>query len=175
LDVSNQQQIDAMAQLLAGQPLDMLINNAGVLGPANQRFGQTDPDAWSYVFQVNAIAPIKMMEAFADSLALGERKLAVSLSSKMASIADNDSGGYYLYRSSKAALNAAIKSAALDLAERGIAAVALHPGWVRTDMGGPDAEIEPEQSVTAMRALLESLSLNDSGGFFDLDRSIIPW
>jgi NAD(P)-dependent dehydrogenase (short-subunit alcohol dehydrogenase family) len=116
-----------------------------------------------------------MMEAFADSLALGERKLAASLSSKMASIADNDSGGYYLYRSSKAALNAAIKSAALDLAERGIAAVALHPGWVRTDMGGPDADIEPEQSVTAMRALLESLSLKDSGGFFDLDRSIIPW
>ena len=175
LDVSEPRHIRALQQVLAGVPLDLLINNAGVLGPKNQGFGHTDADAWLYALRVNTIAPLKMIEAFTDNLAAGGRKLAATVTSRMGSIGDNDSGGYYIYRSSKAAANAVVKSAALDLKKREITVVALHPGWVRTDMGGPEAELEAEQSVEQLRRLLERVGPEDSGVFFDLDGSVIPW
>ena len=175
LDVTDQRQIKGMRQMLAGEPLDLLINNAGVLGPKDQGFGHTDTDAWVYTLRVNVIAPLKLIETLADNLAAGRRRLAITLSSRMGSIADNDSGGYYIYRSSKAAVNAVIKSAAVDLERRGISVIAVHPGWVKTAMGGPQGELEPVQSVTRLRAMLETLGLEDSGGFFDLDGSRIPW
>ena len=175
LDVSEPRHIRALQQVLAGEPLDLLINNAGVLGPKDQGFGHTDADAWLYTLRVNTIAPLKMIEAFADNLEAGGHKLAATVTSRMGSIGDNDSGGYYIYRSSKAAANAVVKSAALDLQERGITVVALHPGWVRTDMGGSEAELEAEQSVRLMRGVLERMEPGDSGGFFDLDGGAIPW
>ena len=175
LDVTETRQIDGMRQMLAGEPLDLLINNAGVLGPKDQGFGHTDADAWVYTFRVNAIAPLKLIEALADNLAAGGQHLAATLSSKMGSISENESGGFYIYRSSKAAVNASIKSASIDLANRGINVVALHPGWVKTAMGGREAEIEATESVSRMREILDRLGPKDSGGFFDLDGSRIPW
>jgi NAD(P)-dependent dehydrogenase (short-subunit alcohol dehydrogenase family) len=175
LDVTEQRHIDALAAMLKGTPLDLLINNAGVLGPRLQGFDHTDTDAWSYTFKVNAIAPLKVLEALADNLAASGHGVAAALSSRMGSIADNDGGGYYIYRSSKAALNAVLKSAALDLRERGVTVVALHPGWVRTVMGGPEAELDAVESVTALRRLLDQVDATYSGGFFGHNGERIPW
>lgn len=175
LDVTDPAQIESISDVLGDQALDLLINNAGVLGPKNQGFGHTDPDAWVYTFRVNAIAPLKLLEALVDNLAADGGGLVATVSSKMASVEDNDSGGYYIYRSSKTAVNAVLKSAALDLAERDITVVALHPGWVRTAMGGPDAEIDAVESVAQMRKILDDAGPADRGRFIDLDGSTIPW
>lgn len=175
LDVTNCQHIEAIQEMLQDQPLDVLINNAGVLGPKRQGFGHIDADAWVYTLQVNTIAPIKILEALVENLAVGERRLVVNLSSRMGSLTDNSSGDYYIYRSSKAALNAMVRNAALDLAPRGITVVALHPGWVRTDMGGVGGELEPGYSVERMRMTLDRMGSAESGGFFDLDGIPIPW
>ena len=175
LDVTEQRHIDAMMTTLNGAPLDLLINNAGVLGPKHQGFGHTDADAWSYTFKVNAIAPLKMIEAFADNLVASGNGVAANLSSRMGSISENDAGDYYIYRSSKAALNAVLKSAAQDLRPRGVTVVALHPGWVRTVMGGPEAELDAVESVTGIRSLLEQVDSSYSGGFFGPGGERIPW
>lgn len=174
LDVTNPAQIQALAGILADTPVDILINNAGSYGPASA-FGDTDVEGWLETFRINTVAPLKIMEALVEPVASGRRRLMVNISSKMGSMADNGSGGSYIYRSTKAALNAITVSAARDLGARGITVVALHPGWVRTDMGGPDAEITTEQSVTAMRQTISHLTLVDSGRFIDIDGSDIPW
>ena len=175
LDVTNATQIAALPAVLGDQPLDMLINNAGVYGQDDADFGNTDIHAWLHAFHVNAVGPLKVMEALAGHLVQGRRRVIACLSSKMGSMADNRSGGSYVYRSSKAALNAIVVSAAVDLRARGITVVALHPGWVMTDMGGPNAQISVAESVGALRALLDGLTVADSGRFIDLDGSTIPW
>ena len=175
LDVTNGNHITTLKKLLHQQPLDVLINNAGVLGPKQQNFGNTDVDAWAHTMRVNAIAPLKIMEAFIDNVAASERRLIVNLTSRMGSITANNSGDYYIYRSSKAALNAVIRNAALDLTNKGITVVALHPGWVRTDMGGAIAEIEVTQSVTCLLTVINQIEAKDNGKFFDLNGFIIPW
>jgi len=174
LDVAESDQIRTLARQLSG-PIDILCNNAGIYGPADTRFGHTDEQAWLECLRVNCIAPMKMAEAFVEQLASSQRKTLANLTSKMGSMADNGSGGSYLYRSSKAALNAVMKSAALDLRPRGIKVALLHPGWVKTDMGGPNAEISTAQSASQMRTILEQMRLEDSGTFYDIDGSLIPW
>ena len=174
LDVTNPAQIQALAGILTDTPVDILINNAGSYGPASA-FGDTDVEGWLETFRINTVAPLKIMEALVEPVASSRRRLMVNISSKMGSMADNGSGGSYIYRSTKAALNAITVSAARDLKARGVTVVALHPGWVQTDMGGPDAEITTEQSVTAMRQTISHLTLADSGRFIDTDGSDIPW
>lgn len=175
LDVTRPDQIERLADSLRGQPLEILLNNAGTYGQSDARFGNTDPNRWLDAFAINSVAPLKMAEALLDNVLAGRRKLIASMSSKMGSIADNGSGGSYVYRSSKAALNMAMRSAAIDLRAKGAIVALLHPGWVLTDMGGPNAEITVEESVRKLRRLLDNLKLEDSGGFFDIDGSIIPW
>ena len=175
LDVTNNAQIRALAKSLQEQPLDILFNNAGVYGQDDAYFGNTDVDQWLDCFHINSIAPMKMMEAFASNVARSHTKLIATMSSKMGSMADNGSGGSYVYRSSKAAVNAVMKSAAIDLAPRGIKVAILHPGWVLTDMGGPNAEITVQESATNLRKILEGVTLENSGSFFDIDGSVIPW
>ncbi len=138
-------------------------------------FGEIEERGWLETFRVNTIAPLKIMEAFIDVVAASERKIFASITSRMGSITDNTSGGGYAYRSSKAALNAVAKSAANDLKARGITVVVLHPGWVRTDMGGPNATVSVEESVGKMRQILAEIRLDDSGKFYSFDGSIIPW
>jgi len=175
LDVADNAQIQALAYELRNQPVDILINNAGIYGPSDCRFGHIDEQAWLDTFRINCIAPMKVTEAFAEHVACGQKKVIACLSSKMGSMADNTSGGSYIYRSSKAALNAVIKSLSIDLAPKGITCVALHPGWVKTDMGGPNAEITTRESVTQIFNILDNCTLEDAGKFFEIDGSVIPW
>lgn len=175
LDVTRPDQIERLAAALDGRPIEILLNNAGTYGQSDAEFGNTDPQRWLDAFAVNAVGPFKVMEALLPHVLAGRRKLVASMSSKMGSIADNASGGSYVYRSSKAALNMVMRSAAIDLRERGVTVALLHPGWVLTDMGGPNAEITVEESVRNLRRILDNLTLADSGGFFDIDGSVIPW
>jgi NAD(P)-dependent dehydrogenase (short-subunit alcohol dehydrogenase family) len=135
----------------------------------------SDDEEWMQVFRINSMAPLWMAEAFVAQVARSKIKTIATLSSKMGSVADNTSGGSYLYRSSKAAANMVTKSIALDLAPRGISAVVFHPGWVQTDMGGPNAKVAVKQSVSGIRQAIAKLTLADSGKFLDYSGSEIPW
>ncbi|MBW8055212.1 MAG: SDR family oxidoreductase [Nitrospira sp.] len=175
LDVTDAKQIRTLAETVEDTPVDLLINNAGIYGQRDADFGNTDTSRWLETLRVNVIAPMKVMEALVAAVVVSRRRTIACISSRMGSIGDNTSGGSYVYRSSKAALNAVAKSAANDLKERGITVVVLHPGWVRTDMGGPSASLTVEDSVTHLRRILDRVSLRDTGSFFDIDGSIIPW
>jgi len=175
LDVTQRDQVQQLAARLQGRPIDILFNNAGIYGPYDAVFGNTDETRWLECLRINVIAPMKMMEAFLPNVAASKHRLIAAMSSKMGSMADNGSGGSYIYRSSKAALNAVMKSAAIDLAPRGVKVAILHPGWVLTDMGGPDAEITVAESVGRIRDILADITPGNSGTFFDIDGSVIPW
>ena len=177
LDVADAGQIQALAETLRDEALDVLINNAGVYGPSGQpgqRFGALRPEPWLDTLRINSVAPLLMAQAFIEHLRAGRGRTVASLSSKMGSIADNGSGGAYIYRSSKAALNAALKSLAIDLGPQ-FKVLILHPGWVRTDMGGPQAELDAAYSVRRMREHIARATPADSGRFIDIDGSTLPW
>lgn len=176
LDVSDFARIEQLARQLADEAIDVLLNNAGVYPQADRRgFGHTDYEEWSRALRINTMAPLRMAECFVDQVARSERRIIATVSSMMGSVADNSSGGSYLYRSSKAAVNMVNRSLAHDLKERGITAVVLNPGWVKTDMGGPNAMIEVEESVAGLRRVLADIRLADSGRFLNYDGQEIPW
>ncbi|MGR9046858.1 MAG: SDR family oxidoreductase [Gammaproteobacteria bacterium] len=176
LDVSDFARIDALSERLSDIRLEVLINNAGIYGEIPGRgFGNLDYQAWMTTLLINTQAPVKMAEAFLAQLERSDKKLIVAISSLMGSMTDNTSGGSLLYRSSKAALNAAMKSLAIDLAPRSVGVLLLHPGWVRTDMGGKHALIDAEQSVTGMRRSIDGFTLDQTGRFVKYDGSLLPW
>jgi len=176
LDVTDHGQIEKLSQTLANKPIDLLINNAGVFPDINDRsFGQTDYDSWAHAFLVNTMAPLKMAEEFIDQVTQSSIKTIVTITSKMGSVADNGRGGSYIYRSSKSAVNMVMRSIAIDLESSGIISVLLHPGWVRTDMGGPSGLISVEQSVSGMLSVIREVTSADSGKFIAYDGQIIPW
>ncbi|MBQ4811580.1 SDR family oxidoreductase [Pseudoalteromonas luteoviolacea] len=175
LDVTNYQQLSELANTLAGVPIDLIINNAGLYGPKGYGFGNCDVEAWREVMEVNAIAPAKLAEAFYTNLKLGDRKIFAALSSRVGSHSENTKGGGYIYRSSKAALNSVVKSLSNDLLSEGIKTVALHPGWVKTEMGGPNALITAQESATGLKAVIDNLTDSESGSFISFDGSKIPW
>ena len=175
LDVSNLASVRAAAQSLAGTPIDLLVNNAGVGSPRGQKLGALDYAAWARVLDVNTLGPMRVTEAFLDHLAAGSGKKVVTITSGMGSIADNSSGGSYAYRSSKSAVNMVMKSLSLDLAPRGITCIVMNPGWVRTDMGGPGGKISPEESIAGMRRVIAKLKPGDTGKFFNYDGGEYPW
>ena len=176
LDVADHVQIDRLAQMLADVSIDLLINNAGIYPDSDKSgFGHTDYAEWIEAFRINTMAPLKMAETFAAQIARGKQKTIVTITSKMGSITDNNGGGSYLYRSSKAAVNMVVKSLAIDLKPLAINAVVFHPGWVKTDMGGPNAMITAAQSVSGMRQVIGRLAPADSGRFFAYDGQVIPW
>jgi NAD(P)-dependent dehydrogenase (short-subunit alcohol dehydrogenase family) len=174
LDVTDDGQIAALARTLAGEPIDILINNAGVGGP-HDTFGDSDTTAWLKVLRVNSIGPLHMAERFVANLERSQRKLVVNITSKMGSIGENAGGGSYAYRTSKAALNMITRTMANDLRSRGIIVIAVSPGWVKTDMGGVNALITAGESVGEMRAKIDTLTLADSGHFFSYDGRCVPW
>lgn len=182
LEVTDLSAIKTLAGALRDQPIDVLLNNAGRLGSAaaphsrdEQSLGSFDFDEFVTQFRVNALAPLAMAEAFADHVAASSEKKIVAISSRLGSMACNTSGGFYAYRASKAALNSEFASLAKDLAPRGISVAVMHPGWVKTDMGGPGADIEVLDSAEGLRSVIAGLSLVNSGGFFSYDGTEIPW
>jgi NAD(P)-dependent dehydrogenase (short-subunit alcohol dehydrogenase family) len=130
-------------------------------------------EAWMRTIAVNAVAPVVLAYALKERIVRGGK--AVAVTSKMGSIADNGTGGYYAYRSSKAALNAAWRSLALDWRKDGICAALLHPGWVRTRMGGPNGLIDARESVAGMRRVIDGIGLDHTGAFLNYDGTPIPW
>lgn len=176
LDVRELTEIDQLSHKLQDLPIDILINNAGVYPHAqNGEFGHISYDDWMEAFRVNTFAPLKMVEALVEQIACSQLKIVATITSKMGSIVDNQRGGSYIYRSSKAAVNMVVKSLAIDLQPRGIIAVLLHPGWVQTDMGGRGALISTKQSVTGMKSILGRVTHSDTGKFIAYDGQHIPW
>jgi NAD(P)-dependent dehydrogenase (short-subunit alcohol dehydrogenase family) len=173
LDVANFKQIEQVATALKDTPIDVLINNAGVYPDSS--YGDVDIDDWSTAFKINSMAPLKMAQAFQAHLAKSTLKKLATLSSKMGSIDDNTSGGSYIYRSTKTAVNMVMKSLSIDLAPVGISVATLHPGWVLTDMGGQNALINTHTSVSGLRKVIENLSLKTSGKFIAFDGKEIAW
>ncbi|MGB2833959.1 MAG: SDR family oxidoreductase [Methylotenera sp.] len=170
LEVGDFEQIEALALTLEDNAIDVLINNAGV-------YPQTDSNAgdWAEAFKINSMAPLKMAQAFTPHVAKSTLKKIATLSSKMGSLDDNTSGGSYIYRSSKAAVNMVMKSLSIDLKPAGIAVVTLHPGWVQTDMGGSNALINTQTSVTGLRKVIANLNLSNTGKFIAYDSKEIAW
>ena len=175
LDVTNSASLKAAAAALDGQAIDLLLNNAGVGGVWGQTVGNIDYEAWAKVLDANTMGPMRVSEAFVDHVARSERKLIVTLTSGMGSLADNTSGGSIAYRSSKAAVNMVMRSLAIDLAPRGITCVVVNPGWVRTKMGGSHATLTPTESVTRLRSLIETLGPAQSGKFFNYNAREYAW
>lgn len=163
-----------IAEQLADESIDLLINNAGIMGTDTfrhdnrQRQGLYDfeRDEWRAVFEINLFTPMHLIALLRPRLAAGAR--LVTISSSMGSISGNAFGGWYAYRASKAAVNSLMKSVALELGEA-VIAIALHPGWVRTDMGGPDADIDVETSVAGMMDVIAGLDVTDNGAFLGFD------
>lgn len=175
LDVADRRSIEALEAEIGDQPIDVLINNAGVGGGDRQSFGDIDYDAWEETIRINAFGPYRVSEALADNVAGSEKKTIANISSQMGSIAECDEGGDYVYRSSKTALNMVSADLACDLEARGVTVLALHPGWVKTDMGGADAPITPEDSAAALRRTIDAATIADSGSFLDYDGTRLSW
>lgn len=155
------------------EPIDVFVANAGTWGP--ERIDTIDDAAaWINTLAVNSVAPVMLAKAALPLVAAAKGKM-VAITSRMGSIGDNGSGGYIAYRSSKAALNAAWRSFALDSAPKGVPAAVLHPGWVKTRMGGASAPLTTEQSVSGLREVIAGLTPERSGGFYNYDGAPIPW
>jgi len=173
LDVGDFDQIEALGRTLADQSIQLLINNAGIYPESS--FRHVDYAQWMQAFKINTMSTLKLAEVFVPHLVKAGNAKLVAMTSKMGSIDDNTSGGEYLYRSSKTALNMVMKSLSHDLNKYGISVASLHPGWVRTDMGGPNGLIDTEISVSGLRKVIANLSLNRSGKFFAYDGKEIAW
>lgn len=184
VDIGDHASIDTLASQLSGRPIDVLLNNAGTMGKGEfakqgmtmDRFGKSDFADWQKTFQINVFAPMKMSEAFIEQVAASEQKKIVSITSIVGSISRNTLGGLYSYRASKSALNAIMRSMSIDLARRyGVIAAPLHPGWVRTAMGGARAELSAEQSVAGCRTVIAGLDTERAGRYWMFDGSELPW
>jgi len=186
MDVTNGEQVKAVAARLKGKPLDLLINNAGSVEPvfygSGAYEGKDDPDlrnydydGWLDLLKTNLLGPARVCGAFVDNLATGERPVAVNLGSTLSSIGPTWQAGRYAYRTSKAALNMLTRSAGEWYQKRGIILVTISPGWTRTEMGGPKATNSPEESVKGVRNVIVGLTMADTGKFFNFNGQILPW
>lgn len=171
VDVTSDESIRALADQLQGRSLEVLINNAGLL--SHEDLGALDFGAIQRQIEVNAYGPLRVTSALAKNLKRGAKVALIT--SRMGSIGDNTSGGYYGYRMSKAALNAAGKSLAHDLAPSGVAVAILHPGYVKTDMTGNHGSVEPDDAARDLLARIDQLSLQNSGTFWHANGSVLPW
>jgi NAD(P)-dependent dehydrogenase (short-subunit alcohol dehydrogenase family) len=173
LDAADFAAVRMLAAALGDVAVDVLIANAGIYGPGDMTVDAVDAAGWGEVFRVNTMAPLALAGAFRAHVARSDERKAVAITSRLGSIAANDDGGLYVYRSSKAALNAVWRSFAID--NKGLIAAVLHPGWVRTDMGGPGAPGLPEESVAGLRRVIAGLTEKKSGSFFAFDGEELPW
>ena len=174
LDAGDASSAAGLAQALRGEAIDILINNAGVFGPEDQSSLECDYDGFSRTFRVNSIGPLIVSQALKGNLMAGHDKKLVVLTSKMGSISDSSTGAL-AYRASKAAVNMIMHVLAHEWAADGILVGILHPGWVKTDMGGPGALITPQESVGGLRTRIAELSAKTSGHYLDYRGKEIAW
>ena len=173
LDVDDGSSVDAARAVVGDRPIDVLINNAGIVGQRSG-FGNLDYTAWAAAMNTNVFGCMRVAEQFADNVLASRRRQMVFVTSRMGSIAEA-SPNAYVYRSSKAALNMAVRCLSLEYAAHGLVAILLHPGHVRTDMGGSAAPVTPERSVAGMKRRIEALAPADNGRFYSYDGREIPW
>ena len=177
LEVTDYKAVKALSKELSGEAIDVLICNAGVGGgreDVGQDLGAFDPDAMRRIFEINTLAPLMMAEAFVEQVARSQQKKLIAITSILGSLANNN-GGRYAYRASKTALNMEWNCLAQDLGKRGIICVALHPGWVQTDMGGPGAPLTIADSVPAMVKTIDSFTLKHNGRYIQYDGAELAW
>ena len=177
LDVTKPDEINALSVELREEPIDLLINNAGVYLEKYMEVGlrRIRYEDWEYSFRVNTLGAVRVTEAFQEHIARSEKRLVVVISTHMASIADIATPGAYYYRSTKAALNTVMEGLTHELRLKDIGVLILHPGWVRTRMGGEGTSLMPPESVQGMRSLIKKFTLEDSGLFFRYDGVTMPW
>ena len=173
-DVADRDSCRALGAALAGRPIDILINNAGILGQRDIRLGNANFEEFAQVLNVNVVGAYRTIDTLIDNVRAGGEKKIVFISSTMGSVSDN-SGGVVAYRSSKSALNQVASTLKAELEGEGIIVIPTHPGWVRTDMGGPSAMISAQESVSGLRKVISALTPEDSGRFYRFDGEIGAW
>ncbi len=179
-DLTREEDLERMAAALGETSIDLLINNAGIMGSGafrteghpSQGLHDFDRREWREVMEINLFTPMQLIALLRPQFANGAR--IVTISSSMGSTADNQFGGWYAYRASKAAVNSLMKSVSLELGDA-VIAIALHPGWVRTDMGGAGADIDASTSAEGMIRVIEGLKPADSGSFLAFDGRVLPY
>ncbi|MEE4281921.1 MAG: SDR family oxidoreductase [Pseudomonadales bacterium] len=174
LEITSELQTQELAATLAGRRIDVLINNAGVMGGDRQSLKNMDYAAWLDAFSVNTLAPFRLSEALLDNLLAAERPRIITVSSQMGALA-RQSKGALIYRSSKAAVNKTMQVLALELEAQGVIVCPVHPGWVQTDMGGAQADLTAAQSAESLYQLITQLDQSKSGRFWCYDGSEHPW
>ena len=175
LDLLDKDSPNILSNFLGDETIDLFINNAGVIGHSAQHFKSVSLNHWIEVLKVNLIAPLLITQSIIKNIEKSSERKIYFISSKVGSIEDNKSGGMYIYRSSKTALNQVVKSLSIDLKPLGISVISLHPGWVRTEMGGPNALISVEESVNGMIDVISNTSIINSGQFINYDGTRLPW
>ncbi|MEM9055374.1 MAG: SDR family NAD(P)-dependent oxidoreductase, partial [Pseudomonadota bacterium] len=165
--------VQALVNALDGQPIDLLINNAGVGDRAG--LDNVDFETFAHVVNVNTLGPVRVLQALSDNVAAGSGKKIANISSQLGSIANTTGDMGLAYRVSKAGLNMALKSATSNLAEKGISLLTLHPGWVATDMGGEQAPVRPEESAAGLIKVIDSNGTAGELHFLDWQGSVLPW
>ena len=173
LDVTDDKSVANLADKLRGENIDILINNAGVIGQRDG-FGRLDYDIWAETMDTNVFGPMRVAEAFRDNVMNSEKKQMIFITSRMGSITEAVPNAY-VYRSSKAALNMAVKCLSAELEQQGLIAVLFHPGHVQTDMGGQAAPVTPQKSIEGMKNQIVALTHDDNGRFLSYDGHQIPW
>ena len=173
LDVTDDKSVANLADKLRGENIDILINNAGVIGQ-REGFGRLDYDIWAETMDTNVFGPMRVAEAFRDNVMNSEKKQMIFITSRMGSITEAVPNAY-VYRSSKAALNMAVKCLSVELEQQGLIAVLFHPGHVQTDMGGQAAPVTPQKSIEGMKNQIVALTHDDNGRFLSYDGHQIPW
>lgn len=174
LDVADPAGVRALAAALDGTAIDLLINNAG-MGGAGTGIADLDFDEVARFLEVNSIGPLRVTQALLPHLKSGRRRTVVHITSRLGSIGDNAQGGYYGYRASKTTLNSMNRTLARELAGQGFTCVVLHPGWVRTAMGGEAAPLTPEESARGLIGVVNRLTTEHNGNFYDYTGAPLPW
>lgn len=174
LDVCKIDSIQNLKNRLSGYPLDILINNAGIYSVDKYPYQSSD-NPWELIFRTNTIGPYLITHALKENLQLGQEKKIINISSYMGSIALNNNAIECPYRASKAALNAISKNLAIELQADGMLCVSIDPGWVKTDMGGPDGLLAPAESAAHIAKTIRNLRIEQSGGFYRYDGDSMPW
>ena len=184
MDTNISEEVSAVAAELQGESIDILINNAGVAdsygigvfeGKDDPDLNNYDMEGWQEVLNTNVISPGRVSGAFAEHVATSEKKLIVMMASGLSSIANTWQGGRYAYRTSKAALNMLMRGIGAWLEPRGVTVVSIAPGWTRTELGGPNANNSVEEAISGVRSVIERLSLEDTGSYWNFDGQRLPW